>query len=122
MTQAVIAWVVLGIVTLALALYRKHVSMREDVYVHIAEGEQRMIPEQVATFKKLGSIDRWGITLTIVTALFGLALAIFFGSRIQPAYRAAAACHRRAADMASSGVSAVEKAVEKAIKIAFRNP
>lgn len=82
MTQAVIAWVVLGVVTLALALYRKHVStiyphgsMCEDVYIHIAEAEQHMIPEQVATFKKRGGIDRWGITMTIVTALFGLALA-----------------------------------------------
>lgn len=75
MTQLVIAWIVLGVATLVLALYRKMLSMREDVYVHIAEGEQRAIPQQVNTFRKIGSVDRWGITLTIITAVLGLALA-----------------------------------------------
>lgn len=75
MTQLVMVWVVLGVVTLALALYRKYLSMHEDVYVHVSEGEQRMIPQQVAMFKKIGSVDRWGITFTILTAVMGLALA-----------------------------------------------
>jgi hypothetical protein len=75
MTQFVIAWMVLGLVTLGLALYRKILSMREDPYVHISSGEQRMIPQQVANFKRIGAVDRWGVTLTILTALLGLALA-----------------------------------------------
>lgn len=75
MTQLVVVWAVLGVATLALALYRKFVSMHEDPYVHVSEGEQRLIPEQVKIFRKLGAIDRWGITLTIITAVFGLVLA-----------------------------------------------
>ena len=75
MTPLVVVWVVLGVVTLALALYRKVLSMREDPYVHVAEGEQRMIPQQVATYRRIGAVDRWGITLTILTAVLGLGLA-----------------------------------------------
>jgi hypothetical protein len=82
MTTFVIFWAILGVATLALALYRKFVSMREDDYVHLSAGEERLIPQQVATFKKIGAIDRWGITMTIVTVVFGLALAALYLYRI----------------------------------------
>ncbi len=75
MTQLVLLWAGLGILTLALALYRKILSMREDPYVHLAPGEERMIPQQVANFKRIGAIDTWGVTLTVVTIVLGLALA-----------------------------------------------
>ena len=75
MTQLVAIWAILGVVTLGLALYRKILSMREDPYVHLDEGEQKLIPQQVAGFQKIGAVDRWGITLTIITAVFGLGLA-----------------------------------------------
>jgi hypothetical protein len=82
MTAFVIFWAILGVATLGLALYRKFVSMREDDYVHLSAGEERLIPQQVATFKKIGAIDRWGITMTIVTVVFGLALAALYLYRI----------------------------------------
>ena len=78
MTAFVIFWTILGVATLALALYRKFVTMREDDYVHLSAGEERLIPQQVATFKKIGVIDKWGITMTIVTVIFGLALAALY--------------------------------------------
>lgn len=78
MTTFVIFWAILGVATLALALYRKFVTMREDDYVHLSAGEERLIPQQVATFKRIGAIDRWGITMTIVTVVLGLALAAMY--------------------------------------------
>ena len=78
MTAFVIFWTILGVATLALALYRKFVTMREDDYVHLSAGEERLIPQQVATFKRIGAIDRWGITMTIVTVVLGLALAALY--------------------------------------------
>ena len=78
MTAFVIFWAILGVATLALALYRKFVSMSEDDYVHLSAGEERLIPQQVATFKKIGVIDKWGITMTIVTVVLGLALAALY--------------------------------------------
>jgi len=74
----VIFWVILGVATLALALYRKFVSMREDDYLHLSAGEERLIPQQVATFRRIGVIDKWGITMTIVTVILGLALAAMY--------------------------------------------
>jgi hypothetical protein len=87
MTTFVIFWAILGVVTLALALYRKFVTMREDDYVHLAASEERLIPQQVATFKKIGAIDRWGITMTIVTVVLGLALAALYLYQAAVAYR-----------------------------------
>jgi hypothetical protein len=75
MTQLVLLWAGLGIVTLAMALYRKILAMREDPYVHIAASEQRMIPQQVSGFKRIRTVDDWGIALTIMTVLLGLVLA-----------------------------------------------
>jgi len=77
-TTLVIFWAILGFATLALALYRKFVSMREDDYLHLSAGEERLIPQQVATFRKIGSIDKWGITMTLVTVALGLALAALY--------------------------------------------
>lgn len=82
MTALVIFWAILGFATLALALYRKFVSMKEDDYLHLSAGEERLIPQQVAIFRKIGSIDRWGITMTIITVLLGLALAAFYLYRV----------------------------------------
>jgi hypothetical protein len=84
MTQLVFVWAILGAVTLALALYRKVLMLREDPYVHIDEGEQRMIPQQVATFRRITTVDRWGISLTIFTAIFGLVLAGAYLYQVAP--------------------------------------
>jgi hypothetical protein len=81
-TAFVIFWAILGLATLALALYRKFVSMREDDYLHLSAGEERLIPQQVATFRKIGAIDRWGITMTILTVSTGLALAVLYLYRV----------------------------------------
>lgn len=78
MTALVIFWAILGFATLALALYRKFVSMKEDDYLHLSAGEERLIPQQVAIFRRIGAIDRWGITMTIVTVVLGLALAALY--------------------------------------------
>ena len=87
MTTFVIFWAILGTATLALALYRKFVSMREDDYVHLSAGEEHLIPQQVATFKKIGAIDRWGITMTIITVVLGLALAALYLYQAAITYR-----------------------------------
>jgi hypothetical protein len=74
MTPIVMIWVVLGIATLGLALYRKLISANEEDVVHLATGEERQIPEQAALARKLASVDRWGKTLTIVTVVVGLGI------------------------------------------------
>lgn len=68
-------WAVIGIAVLALALYRKILTFHgDDEFVHLTEGEQRLIPHQVALGHKLQVIDRWGKVLTVVIAVYGLAI------------------------------------------------
>ena len=78
MTPFVVLWAVLGLFTLGLALYRIILALHEDDCVHLAAAEQRFIPNQVAAFHKIGLVDRWGITLTVATIVFGLALGVFY--------------------------------------------
>jgi len=76
MMPIVMIWVVLGVATLGLALYRKFVSANEEDLIHLGPGEERQIPEQAALARKLEAIDRWGKVLTIVTVAMGVAIGI----------------------------------------------
>jgi len=79
MTTLWIAWLILTAIVIGLALYRKFVSrFREDDLVHLAEGEARLIPNQVAAARSLDRIDFLGKALTVVDVVFGLALLAMF--------------------------------------------
>ena len=74
MTPFVILWICLGAITLGLGLYRKFLSMKEDDYLHIAEAEAKLVPQQVVLARKLDWIDKVGETLTVITVVLGLGL------------------------------------------------
>lgn len=65
-------WGLLAIIVVVLIIYRKSISSREDDSIHL---EGSMPSEQVALDHKLGLVDRWGKTLTVITVVYGLALA-----------------------------------------------
>ncbi len=68
-------WAFCGVTVLALALYRKILTFHgDDEFVHLAEGEQRLIPQQFARAHKLDLIDRWGKGLTVFTVALGVAI------------------------------------------------
>jgi len=85
-----IVWLALTLLLIGLALYRKFEShFHEDDLVHLAEGEARYIPNQVATARLLDKIDSWGKTLTVVDAVFGLTLfAVFLYNAWQESIKA----------------------------------
>jgi heme/copper-type cytochrome/quinol oxidase subunit 2 len=68
-------WGVLAIVVVALIIYRKSVTSQEDDSLHL---EGSMPTQQVALAHRVNAIDRWGKTLTIIVALYGLALAALY--------------------------------------------
>jgi len=70
-----IFWAVLAIVVVFLIIYRKSVSSHEDDSIHLEGG---MPSEQVALAHKLAVVDRWGKTLTIIVAVYGVALAAIY--------------------------------------------
>jgi len=75
-TFVVAIWVVLGVATLVLAIYRQVLSTHEETdVVHLGAGEEKEIPRQVDLAKRMAAIDRWGKTMTIITAVVGLGLA-----------------------------------------------
>jgi hypothetical protein len=74
----VVVWVALGVVTLALALYRKVLSSKERDVVHLADSEEKEIPKQVALAAKLAWIDRWGKVLTVVVVSGGICLGVAY--------------------------------------------
>jgi len=76
LTAVVAVWVMLGVTTLGLALYRKFLSSSESDVVHLGAGEEREIPKQVALAAKLGTVDRWGKGLTVAVVLIGVCLGI----------------------------------------------
>ena len=79
LTAFVTGWMILAFSVLGLALYRKFISAHEeDRYVHISEGEAKLIPHQVAVNGLITQIDRWGETLTVVTLIAGLTLAFVY--------------------------------------------
>jgi hypothetical protein len=75
----VAVWAICGVAVLALALYRKVLTFHgDDEFVHLTDGEQRLIPQQVALANKLEFVDRWGKSLTIFTVALGLAIVGVF--------------------------------------------
>ena len=75
MTPFVVTWLILGIVTASLALYRKFVSLKEDDYLHLSPGGEPLVDKQAALAHKMDVIDKWGETLTVITVVFGIVLA-----------------------------------------------
>jgi hypothetical protein len=78
LTPAVVIWVILAVVTLGLALYRKLISASEEDLIHLGPGEERHIPEQIALEGRLKAIDRWGKILTVITVVVGLVMAAIY--------------------------------------------
>jgi len=74
----VILWGVVAVATLGLAFWRNLLSLHEDDNIHVADSEVNMIPNQIVVGRKIEAIERWGKSLTVVTALFGAALLCVF--------------------------------------------
>jgi len=67
-----ILWAVMALVVIALIVIRKRVASGEDDTLHVMEGDAGLIPHQQEIAHKLEVIDRWGKSLTVVTAIVGL--------------------------------------------------
>jgi hypothetical protein len=77
-----ILWGLMALSVLAPILWRKSVASGEDDSLHVLNDAQTAVPHQVALAHKLDVIDRWGKTLTVVTVLYGLALAAVYFYRL----------------------------------------
>jgi hypothetical protein len=75
-TFVISVWIVLGVATLILAIYRQFLTAHhEKDVVHLADSEQPEIAEQTSLAGRLNTIDRWGKTMTVLVTVIGLGLA-----------------------------------------------
>ena len=70
-----IFWGLLALVVLFLVFYRRSVSSHEDDSIHL-EGNATI--QQTSLAHKLATIDRWGKSLTVVVAVYGISLAAIY--------------------------------------------
>lgn len=79
MPTTVILLIALTVVMAVIGVYRWIVSHREDEYIHIDDDPSgEMIKNQRETVLTLQRIDRIGIILTVVTAVYGVLLAVLY--------------------------------------------
>ena len=70
-----ILWVLLALTVLALFIWRKSVSSKEDDNLHVLDGASvEKSATQVAVAQKLDLIDKWGKIATVVTLIYGVVL------------------------------------------------
>jgi hypothetical protein len=74
-TPYVVTWAVLAVIVLALLLYRTLMALHEDDNLHLAAGEEQ---KQMAFYRVMDRIDRWGEALTAITVAGGLAIALTY--------------------------------------------
>jgi len=71
----VILWVLMALAVLALFIWRKTVSSKEDDNLHVSDpGSDQKTAEQAAVAQKLDLIDKWGKIATVVTVVYGVIL------------------------------------------------
>ena len=73
-----IAWGVVALIVLALAIMRKMIASHEDDTLHLGGDAAAVVSEQSTVARKLDAIDKWGKLLTVVLAVSGLALVGYY--------------------------------------------
>lgn len=74
MIASMILLVVMMAVTAIIAVYRWYIAHNEDDFLHIEDPTGVLINSQKQTARALSRIDHVGIGLTVVTAVYALAL------------------------------------------------
>jgi hypothetical protein len=74
-----IAWVVLLIVVIVLAIVRGKLAGKEDDTLKLGDGEASQISEQQEVAKKLSTLEALGKWLTILLVVSGVVLAVIYG-------------------------------------------
>ncbi len=79
MPVSVMLLIVLTVVMAVLGVYRWIVAHREDDYIHIDDDPTgALIRNQRETARALRKVDRVGIILTVITAVYGVVLAVMY--------------------------------------------
>ena len=72
--QMTIPWVVLTLIVVVLAIYKKSLDRHMDESLHIGADEDRLVKAQVAQTRLSTLVEKWGKVLTVVVFLYGLGI------------------------------------------------
>ena len=75
-TPFTVLWALLALAVVAMAGYRKTISVKEDETLHIGSPSENI--HQVEISHKLDVVDKWGKLLTVIAAVYGLLLALAY--------------------------------------------
>jgi cell division protein FtsI/penicillin-binding protein 2 len=75
LTPFLAAWIALACAVAILAIYRKTISSHEDDSLHVSAVDDVNVSHQAEVAHRLEIVDRWGKLLTIIVAVYGVALA-----------------------------------------------
>ena len=78
MPASMIVLIAMRVVVAILASYRWFVAQHEDDFLHLGDSTTELVTNQRRTEHTLSQVDRIGIGLTILTALYGVALLVIF--------------------------------------------
>jgi hypothetical protein len=78
MPASMIVLIAMTVVVAIIAVYRWIVTHNEDDFLHIDDPTGQLLANQRQTVSTLRQVDRLGIGLTIVTALYGVGLLVVF--------------------------------------------
>jgi Tfp pilus assembly protein PilN len=77
-----IAWGVLAVIVLVLAIMRWQIAEKEEDSIHLSAAEAALLQQQVQITQKLEKIEKWLKSLTIVLIVTGVGLAGAYGWQI----------------------------------------
>jgi anaerobic C4-dicarboxylate transporter len=69
-----IPWVVLLLIVIALAFYKKSIDAHVDESLHFDAEDDVMVKNQEAQTRRSNTIEVWGKVLTIVVFLYGIGI------------------------------------------------
>lgn len=78
MNASLILLVAMMVVTAIVAVYRWVVAHHEDDFLHIQDPSGQLVSNQRQTARALTRVDHVGIGLTVLTAVYAVALLVTF--------------------------------------------
>ena len=78
MPATMMVLIAMTVVLASLGVYRWVVTHHEDDFLHLEDPTGELLKNQRETARSLKKVDRLGIILTIVTALYGIGLFAMF--------------------------------------------
>ena len=75
-TPFAVLWAVMALMVVAMALYRRSISVKEEETLHLSDPSESA--HQVVIAHKLEHVDKWGKALTVVVVIYGVLLAVAY--------------------------------------------